>query len=129
MEIKVPCIKIMRLRKAALDVVADQLKVHYSRVRDFGYEKLKNNPHNTVKIYGTRKNNRDVNMFKKIYLCYATLKSGWKAGCIPILGLDGCFLRTFCGGQLLSTVGRNGNNSMFPICIAVVESKSTDSWR
>lgn len=129
MEIEVPWIKILRVRKVALDGVADQLKVHYSRVRDYGYEVLKNNPQNTVKICGTKLNDGDVNRFKRIYICYAALKTGWKAGCKPILGLDGCFLKTVCGGQLLSAVGRDGNNCMYPICFAVVESESTDSWR
>lgn len=66
MEIEVPWIKITRLRKAALDGVADQLKIHYSRVRDFGHEVLKNNPLNTVKICGTRLNEGDVNKFRRI---------------------------------------------------------------
>lgn len=33
-----------------------------------------------------------------------------------------------CGGQLLSAVGRDGNNSMFPIAMAVVETESYASW-
>ncbi|XP_063946815.1 uncharacterized protein LOC135151687 [Daucus carota subsp. sativus] len=68
LEIEVPWIKIMRLRKAALDGVADQLKEHYSRVRDFGYEIIKNNSQNTVKISGTRLNDGDENRFRRIYL-------------------------------------------------------------
>lgn len=31
-------------------------------------------------------------------------------------------------GELLSTVGRDGNNQMFPIAWAVVESENKDSW-
>lgn len=57
------------------------------------------------------------------------MKAGWKAGCRPLIGLDGCFLKTVIGGQLLSAVGRDENNQMFPICYAVVESENTDSWR
>lgn len=66
-------------------------------------------------------------MFKRFYVCYYALKSGWKAGCRPFIGLDGCFLKTVTGGQLLSAVGRDGNNQMYPICYAIVESESTDS--
>ncbi|XP_074342661.1 uncharacterized protein LOC141680294 [Apium graveolens] len=53
---------------------------------------------------------------------------GWKDGCRPALGLDSCFLKTVCGGQLLSAVGRDGNNSIFPIAMAVVETESYSSW-
>ena len=129
MEIEIPWIKAMRLRKAALDGVHDSLKQHYSKIWDFGHEVLKTNPNNTVKIYGTRLNENDVNRFKRMYICYSALKKGWKVGCRPVIGLDGCFLKTVCGGQLLSAVGRDGNNQMYPICHAVVEVESTDSWR
>lgn len=45
-----------------------------------------------------------------------------------MIGLDGCFLKTYCRGELLSAVGRDGNNQMFPIAWAVVESENKDSW-
>ena len=32
------------------------------------------------------------------------------------------------GGQLLAAVGKDGNNQMFPICFAVVEAETKDSW-
>ncbi|XP_074374630.1 uncharacterized protein LOC141715044 [Apium graveolens] len=114
LEIQVPKIKILRLRKMALEGIAGSLKQHYSRVRDFGHEVLLSNARNTVKISTTRLNEEDPVKFKRIYLCYFALKSGWKA---------------VCGGQLLSAVGRDGNNQMFPICYAVVESENTYSWR
>ncbi|XP_074357152.1 uncharacterized protein LOC141696904 [Apium graveolens] len=129
MEIEIPWIKAMRIRKTTLEGVHDSLKQHYSRVWDFGHELLKINSNNTMKICGTRLNENDVNRFKRMYICYSALKKGWKAGYRPVIGLDGCFLKTVCGGQLLSAVGRDGNNQMYPICHAVVEVESTDSWR
>ena len=128
LEIEVSRIKIIRLRKLALEGVHDSLKDHYSRLRDFGHEILKSNPQNTFKISTTRLNETDKNKFKRVYVCYYALKAGWKAGCRPIIGLDGCFLKTVCGGQLLSAVGRDGNNQMFPIAYSVVESENTESW-
>lgn len=62
-------------------------------------------------------------------MCYSELRKSWKKGCRPILGLDVCFLKTVCGGQILSTVGRDGNNSIFPMAMAVVETESYDSWK
>lgn len=129
LEIEVPKIKIIRVRKASMEGVYDTLKDHYSRVWDFGNQILLNNPKNTVQISTTRVNENDENKFKRIYLCYHALKEGWKAGCRPILGLDGCFLKTVCGGQLLSAVGRDGNNNMFPVAYAVVEGENADSLK
>ena len=94
---------------------------------DFGHELLKINPQNTVKRCGTRVNENDENKFQRMYVCYSALKKGWKAGCRPVIGLYGCFLKTVCGGQLLSAVGRDGNNPMYPICHVVMEVESTDS--
>ncbi|KAK9269639.1 hypothetical protein L1049_001416 [Liquidambar formosana] len=46
----------------------------------------------------------------------------------PFIGLDGCFLKGCYGGQLLSAVGRDGNNQMFLVAIAVVEVETKETW-
>lgn len=46
---------------------------------------------------------------------------------MPILGFDGRFLKTVCGGQLLSAIRRDENNQMFLVSYVVVESENTDS--
>ncbi|MBA0845186.1 hypothetical protein Goarm_022370 [Gossypium armourianum] len=40
--------------------------------------------------------------FKRFYICFEALKRGWKEGCRPILGLDGCFLKAPFKGKMLS---------------------------
>ncbi|KAK1379948.1 hypothetical protein POM88_026692 [Heracleum sosnowskyi] len=49
LEIEVPRIKILRVRKAALEGVHNMLKDVYARIWDFGAEIMKNNPLNTKK--------------------------------------------------------------------------------
>ncbi|WOK93869.1 hypothetical protein Cni_G02570 [Canna indica] len=46
----------------------------------------------------------------------------------PIIRFDGCLLKIFLGGQLLSAIGRDNNNQMFPIAWAIVEGENYDSW-
>lgn len=65
--------------------------------------------------------------FSRMYVCFGALKHGWLAGCGPIIGIDGCFLKGICGGVLLSAVGRDGNNQMYPIAWAVVETESSET--
>ena len=120
--------KCCRVRQRALSQVEEEMKKHYAGVRNFGGEILRGNKDNTVKICTTRVNEGDAPHFQRFYVCYDKLKKGWKAGCRPIIGLDGCFLKSVCGGQLLSAVERDGNDSMFPFAMAVVESESYDSW-
>lgn len=51
-----------------------------------------------------------------------------KDACRRIIGVDGCFLKVQHGGQLLSVVGLDPNNNIFPICYALVERETKDSW-
>ena len=46
----------------------------------------------------------------------------------PIISLDACHLKGAYGEQLLCAIGKDGNDNMFPIAIAVAEAKTRDSW-
>ena len=71
--------------------------------------------------------NLDI-IFRRLYICFKPLAEGFVNGCRRFIGLDGCFLKTEAKGQLLSAVGKDGNNQMFPIVWAVVEGENEDSW-
>ncbi|KAK9267728.1 hypothetical protein L1049_010161 [Liquidambar formosana] len=49
-------------------------------------------------------------------------------GVRPFIGLDACHLKGHFGGQLLHAIARDGNDRMYPIAMAVVESECKDSW-
>ncbi|KAK8613507.1 hypothetical protein V6N13_101266 [Hibiscus sabdariffa] len=68
-------------------------------------------------------------MFFRIYVCFQALKQGWKDGCRPFIGVDGCWLKSAKKGELLVDVGRDANNQMFLIAWAVVEVECVSSWR
>ncbi|XP_072063921.1 uncharacterized protein [Arachis hypogaea] len=63
-------------------------------------------------------------LFDKLYICLDACKRGFKAGCRPLIGLNGCFLKGFYGGQLLSAVGQDANNHFYVIVYAVVDSET-----
>ncbi|KAK4397521.1 hypothetical protein Sango_1588700 [Sesamum angolense] len=67
-------------------------------------------------------------IFDKMYVCLSALKNGFLGGCRPIICLDGCFLKTCYGGQLLVVVGRDGNDNMFPIAMVVVQVENRKNW-
>jgi hypothetical protein len=56
------------------------------------------------------------------------MKSGFLQGCRPVVGLDACFLKGMYKGQFMSAVGRDANNNMYPIAMAVVEAETKDYW-
>ncbi|WOK93441.1 hypothetical protein Cni_G02138 [Canna indica] len=69
------------------------------------------------------------NRFKRTFVGFDALKEGFLGGCRPMISLDRCFLKSEVGGQLLSAVGRDGNNQMFLVYWDVVEGENEDSWR
>ncbi|XP_022007672.1 uncharacterized protein LOC110906924 [Helianthus annuus] len=66
--------------------------------------------------------------FFRVFICFDGVKKGFLAGCRKVLCLDGCFLKTFLGGMLLTAVGRDGNDQMFPLALAAVEGEKNESW-
>lgn len=67
-------------------------------------------------------------IFQRLFTCFEGLVQGWKDGCRRIICVDAAFLKTFLGGQILSAVGRDPNEQMFPLAWAVVEGENNSSW-
>ena len=49
-------------------------------------------------------------------------------GCRKIIGPDGCFIKGFHKGQLLTAIGVDPNNQMYHIAYVVVEAKTRATW-
>ena len=56
-------------------------------------------------------------------------KRGFLSGCRPVICLDGCHIKTKFGGQLLTAVGMDPNDCIYPIAMAVVEVESLATWK
>ncbi|GJZ67477.1 hypothetical protein Tco_0630717 [Tanacetum coccineum] len=100
---------------------------HYGNLWDYTDQLLKTNPGSTVKL--------DVDdisggktYFRRFYVCFKAMKDGWTKGCRKVIGLDGCFLKGTIKGELLTAMGRDANNQMFPIAWVVVTVKNKDNW-
>ncbi|XP_072076596.1 uncharacterized protein [Arachis hypogaea] len=66
--------------------------------------------------------------FHRFYVCLEACKKGFKAGCRPLIGLDGAFLKSLHGGQLLTACGQDANNHVFVIAYAFVDVENRDNW-
>ena len=71
----------------------------------------------------------DDHTFKRIYISFDTCKRGFLAGCKRVMGLDCAFLKGVVKGEVLTAVGRNGNNQMFPIVWGVMTIENKDNWK
>jgi hypothetical protein len=67
--------------------------------------------------------------FSTRYMSFDACKRGFISACRPIICLDGCFIKTKYGGQLLTAVDMDPNDCIFPIAIVVVEIESFLSWK
>ncbi|GKC60913.1 hypothetical protein Tco_1088511 [Tanacetum coccineum] len=59
---------------------------------------------------------------------YSPLKKGFKACGRDLLGLDGAFMEGPYPGQLLTAIGLDANNGIYPLAYAIVEKETTCSW-
>ncbi|GKV08367.1 hypothetical protein SLEP1_g20005 [Rubroshorea leprosula] len=100
----------------------------YSRLYDYRLKLLKKNPNSTVAIDAMRPTPDSKPVFLRFYVCFAALREGFIAGCRPIIGLDGAFLKGPWKGQLLSAIGRDANTQMYLVAWAIVENESTSTW-
>ena len=119
---------ISRALSDARNLVYGDEKAQYAMVRDYGETLLKTNPGSTVKICTIPQPNGDV-IFEKMYVCLSGCKNGFKAGCRPLIGLDGAFLKTVFGGQILSAIGQDTNHHIYVIAWAIVEVENTANWK
>ncbi|KAL0447668.1 UNVERIFIED_CONTAM: hypothetical protein Slati_1894700 [Sesamum latifolium] len=118
--------KVMRAKKKALEVIRGSDALQYDKLWDYCETVRKCNPGS--KLILKKLENSDPPVFDRMYFSLWALKKGFLEGCRPIIGLDGCFLKTCYGGQLLVAVGRDGNDNMFPIAMAVVQVENRETW-
>ncbi|CAK8569806.1 unnamed protein product [Lathyrus sativus] len=114
-----------RAKRKAMELVQGAGIEEFSHLRSYGQEILKSNPNIIVVIQCGDSNGNHV--FERIYVCLEACKAGFSKTCRPLIGLHACFLKGDYGGQLMSVIGRDGNNQIFPISYDVVETEARES--
>jgi len=99
--------------------------IKYKQIYDYAQELLRSNQRSTIKVKIEDMNGFKV--FNKFYVCLKACNDNF-ISCRPIIALDGCFLKGFYGGELLTIVGRDPNDHMLPLAYVVVEVECKDSW-
>jgi hypothetical protein len=120
--------RLYRARKLAKDKIRGKLDEQYNKLWDYLEMIRVTNASSCVMMKIERPLPDIPGKFQRLYFSLAAMKRGFLAGCRPIIGLDGCFLKGPHKGQLLAAISRDANNQMYPVAFAVVEAETKDSW-
>ncbi|GKD83186.1 multidrug resistance-associated protein 5 [Tanacetum coccineum] len=114
-------------KKYALTKYENTIGEHYAMLRSYGKAILDSNPGSTIKL-GVTVNPDDKTYFDRFYVCFVGLADGWKAGCRKLIDIDGCFLKSPNQGEILTAIGRDGNNHIYLVAWAVENVENKDNW-
>lgn len=122
--------KLLRAKQKILKGMEGNYKEEYAYIKGYAKYLQSVNPNNTIKVEVARRNTAPGRplTFERMYFCFDAVEKSWKKGCRPIIGMDGCHLKGICKGQVLVAVGRDGNDGVYPIAWAVVDTESFESW-
>ncbi|XP_019240468.1 PREDICTED: uncharacterized protein LOC109220453 [Nicotiana attenuata] len=103
-------------------------KQEFARIYDYADMLRSTNPGSTVVVKTSKEKIPSKEVFVGIYICLHAFKVGWLEGCRNFIGFDGAFLKGVCKSEILSCIGKNGNNQMYYVAWAVVEKETKHTW-
>lgn len=115
--------KLSRARAMAVKTVHGDEVEQFKKLWAYGHELRRSNPGSSLYI------NLNDGIFSTLYMSLDACKRGFLIGCRPVICLDGCHIKTKFGGILLTAVGIDPNDCIFPIAMAVVEVESLQTWK
>ena len=112
--------KAKRAIKHACSLIEADLIQPYKNLHDYKAKLLRANPSVTV-VLATRPLDDGNQKFKAMYIAYEACMTSFKLHCRRIVDLDGCHLKGQARGILLTVIGLDPNDQIFPIAFAVVK--------
>ncbi|XP_023748156.1 uncharacterized protein LOC111896393 [Lactuca sativa] len=105
--------KVFRAKADAKKIVVGDYKKQYEVLRDYILELQSTNPDTTVKL--------ELGDVSESNL-------GFKACLRDFLGLDGAHMKGPYPGQILTAVGLDSNNGIYPLAYVIVKIENCESW-
>ncbi|KAG8383967.1 hypothetical protein BUALT_Bualt04G0068900 [Buddleja alternifolia] len=118
-----------RTKRKVNDMLKGQYMDQYARLWDYSKKIKRSNPNSTVVLKTYVDSETGEDKFKRFYVCFDACRKGVLQGCRPLIGVDGCHLKGSHKGILLTAVGLDPNNCIFPICYSVTEAEDKETWK
>ncbi|XP_043705403.1 uncharacterized protein LOC122655261 [Telopea speciosissima] len=127
--IQVSYMKMYIPRNIVVEINQGSFAQSYALLPEYADLVLKNMPGSIVRLhYNDRQDMSQPLVFKRLFVSFHAYTEGFKKGCRPFIGIDGCHLKGKYGGVLLSAIFVDGNNALFTIAFGIVEVECKDSW-
>ena len=120
--VSISYMKAWRSKETALEFIRGKPEESFSFLPSFLYMIEKTNRGSVVDL----KTNNE-NRFLYVYMSLQASIHGWQH-CIPVIVVDGTFLKIKFGGTLLTASTQDASGKIFPLAFAVVDSENDSSW-
>ncbi|KAK4279329.1 hypothetical protein QN277_011126 [Acacia crassicarpa] len=129
LKVNVSVIKCKRAKRIIMDEMEGSFRDEFANLEAYCNELKLSNPGSDVCVEVSDEGlEHGQRIFKRMYVCFNASKVGWTEGCRPLIGVDGTFLKGKCRGILLTAVGVDGNDSLYPLAIGLVEKENAHHW-
>ncbi|KAI3467799.1 hypothetical protein Pfo_024462 [Paulownia fortunei] len=115
-----------RAKRKVVEMIKGIPGEQYSLLWDYA-DKINRTISGSTVIIGTCQSSSE-NRFDRFHLYLYAVKMGFFTGCRPFIGVDGCHLKGPYGGVLITAVGINPNNNIYPVAYVVVNKECWDTW-
>lgn len=113
-----------RGKEIAKEQLQGSYKEAYSQLPIFCEKIMASNP-GSLATFATK----DDSSFHRLFVSFHASLYGFQQGCRPLLFLDSIAVKSKYQGTLLAANGADGNDGVFPVAFAVVDSETDDNWR
>nr|GEZ27488.1 hypothetical protein [Tanacetum cinerariifolium] len=129
-QLEVSRMKTFRAKEKAVDNVRGDFTLQYTQLTDYVMELQQSNPNTTVRIgvESEADHVKPTRVFKRIFVCLGVAKEGFKACMRQFLGFDTTFMKGPFPSQMLTAVGVDPNNGIYPLAYGIVEVESMEYW-
>ncbi|WVZ12601.1 hypothetical protein V8G54_017131 [Vigna mungo] len=111
----------------AKEIAREQLQGSYKEAYTqlpFFCEKIKETNPGSFATFTTKEDSS----FHRLFVAFHASISGFQLGCRPLIFLDRTPLNSKYQGELLAATAVDGNDGIFPVAFAVVDTETEDNW-